>query len=251
MKKIELFEKEHIEYLKADFGLTVSPMHTFGTDAVLLAHFASPKKNTVACDLGTGCGIIPMLWCADGLCSRVDGVELQAAGYSQFARSIIANGLEEKAFAHLADLKALDTVLPRDKYDLVTMNPPYNAEKTGILSDSAHEKIARHETACTLSDIAVSAARLLKYGGRFCVCIRPERLFETMQAMAVSGLEPKKLRTVSKNATAAPWLCLIEGRKGGKHGMQVHAPLFVYQENGDLSAEMRCIYGEYKEKEQS
>lgn len=99
MKQIKLYENEHMEYLKPNFGLVVSPAHTFGTDAVLLAHFAAPKKNTLACDMGTGCGIIPMLWCRDGLCRRVDGVEIQEAGYGQFVRSIAANGLEEKALS--------------------------------------------------------------------------------------------------------------------------------------------------------
>lgn len=250
MEQTKLYKNEHIEYLKPNFGLVVSPAHTFGTDAVLLAHFAAPKKNTVACDMGTGCGIIPMLWCRDGLCRRVDGVEIQDAGYGQFSRSIAANGLEEKAFAHLADLKALDTVLPRENYDLVTMNPPYKAAHTGILSDSAHEQIARHETACTLAEISAAAGRLLKYGGRFCLCIRPERLFETMQAMAKAKIEPKKMRLVSKNLHSAPWLCLLEGRKGGKHGLQVLNGLYVYDENGDLSVEMRRIYGAYKEEGQ-
>lgn len=251
MKQTELFENEHIEYLRADFGLVVSPRHTFGTDALLLADFAAPKRKTVACDLGTGCGIIPMLWCRDGLCARVDGVEIQEAGYGQFQRTIAANDLTEKAFAHLSDLKTLQTVLQTETYDLVTMNPPYKAENTGILSESAHEKIARHETACTLKDIAASSARLLKYGGRVCVCIRPERLFEAMQAFAEKGLEPKRLRTVSKNAESAPWLCLLEARKGGKHGLQVLPALFVYDENGNLSAEMRRIYGPYKEEGQA
>ena len=31
----------------------------FGTDAVLLADFATVKKNAAVCDLGTGTGILP------------------------------------------------------------------------------------------------------------------------------------------------------------------------------------------------
>ena len=34
----------------------VSPQHTFGTDAVLLAHFAAPRPRERWADLGTGCG---------------------------------------------------------------------------------------------------------------------------------------------------------------------------------------------------
>ncbi len=43
----------------------VSSTHTFGTDAVLLADFAHPKKGERSLDIGTGCGIIPFLWLRD------------------------------------------------------------------------------------------------------------------------------------------------------------------------------------------
>ena len=66
MTEITLNKDEHIEYLSRDLGLIVSKEHTFGTDALLLADFASPKRYDVCCDFGTGCGIIPMLWCRDG-----------------------------------------------------------------------------------------------------------------------------------------------------------------------------------------
>lgn len=244
---IELFENEHIEYLRSGFGLVVSDRHTFGTDALLLADFAAPKKQSVACDLGTGCGIIPMLWARDGHCARIDGVEIQEKGYSQLCRSIKACQAEH-VFAHLADLNALDGVLMRGAYDLVTMNPPYKAATAGIGSTAAHENIARHETLCTLSEITAAAAYLLKYGGRLCMCIRPERLFETMLAMQAQKIEPKRLRLVCKNAESAPWLCLLEGKLGGKRGMQVLPNLLVHTPDGDFTEEMYRIYGSYKER---
>ncbi|MFR5050551.1 MAG: hypothetical protein ACLTCP_04030 [Ruminococcus bicirculans (ex Wegman et al. 2014)] len=39
----------------------------------------------------------------------------------------------------------------------------------------------------------------LKFGGRLCICNRPERLCDIMTAMRASGIEPKRLRTVHKN----------------------------------------------------
>lgn len=247
MMEIVLLETEHIEYLRPDFGLAVSPAHTFGTDAVLLSDFAAPKRQDIACDLGTGCGIIPMLWARDGLCRRIDGVEIQEAGASQLMRSAAANGLEQKLFVHCADLRALDGVLVQGAYDLVTMNPPYKAAGSGIPSTAAHEKIARHETLCTFSDVASAARRLLRYGGRLCICFRPERLAEAVRCMQAQKIEPKRLRLVSKNPQTAPWLCLLEGRLGGKVGMQVEPNLFIYDSEGNLSGEMRRIYGAYKE----
>ncbi len=247
MQKITLLETEHIEYLKPNFGLVVSPRHTFGTDAVLLSAFAAPKRQDTVCDLGTGCGIIPMLWARDGLCWKIDGVEIQTAGVNQLARSVTANHLEEKVFVHHADLCALNGILPQGAYDLVTMNPPYKAANTGIESTASHEKIARHETLCTFADVASAAKYLLRFGGRLCICFRPERLADAMRCMQAQKIEPKRLRLVSKNTQSAPWLCLLEGRLGGKVGMQIEPSLFIYDEQGNLSSEMRRIYGAYKE----
>ena len=238
---------EHLEYLENGVAVVVSPAHTFGTDALLLADFAAPKQNTRACDLGTGCGILPLYWKSRGLCSRIDGVELQADAVSQFARGILHSGVSGSVFAHCADLRDLKGVLAFGAYDLVTMNPPYKAAGAGIKSEAAHAQIARHEIYCTLDDIAKTAFKLLKFGGRFCMCIRPERLAEALAAMEKQRIEPKRLRLVAKNKDCPPWLCLLEGRSGGKRGMTVLPNLFLYEPDGTESEELRRITGAYAE----
>ncbi len=248
MEKIELLEKEHIETLGGGIGVIVSDEHTFGTDAMLLADFAEPKHADIACDLGTGCGIIPLLWARDGACGKIFGVEIQKKGYGQFKRSIEMNLLSDKVFAYNNDLKSLKGVLPFGSFSLVTMNPPYNAENAGIKSGSDSEKIARHETLCNIDDIARSASMLLKFGGRFCLCIRPERLFEVMRAMSENRLEPKKLRLVTSRADEKPWLCLIEARLGGKSGMAVRENMVIYGGDGGYSEEMLRILKPYREE---
>lgn len=40
--------------------------------------------------------------------------------------------------------------------------------------------------------------------------------FETMEAMKEYKIEPKALRLVAASPEKAPWLCLVEGRLGGK-----------------------------------
>lgn len=234
-----LFQDEHVEYLRRSVGVVVSPAHTFGTDALLLADFAAPKKDTRACDLGTGCGIIPLFWKSRGLCSLVDGVELQEAAASQFARGICGSGLSDSLAAHHADLKDVGAFLKRGSYDLVTMNPPYKAENAGLKSLNPAARMARHETHCTLDDIAHAASVLLRSGGRFCICLRPERLCDAMHAMRRHRLEPKRLRLVAKNEECAPWLCLLEGRRDGKSGLKILPCLFLYTKDGVLCAEMQ------------
>ena len=56
---MEEFEK--FQLLGRGIKVKINRVHRFSTDAVLLADFASPKKDDIACDLGTGCGIIPLL----------------------------------------------------------------------------------------------------------------------------------------------------------------------------------------------
>ena len=50
------------ERLSDDIKIAVSSDHTFGTDAVILSDFAKIKPRDKALDMGTGCGIIPLLW---------------------------------------------------------------------------------------------------------------------------------------------------------------------------------------------
>lgn len=232
------------EYLGGGITAVVSEAHSFGTDAVLLAHFASPGKRAVCCDLGSGCGIIPLLWCRhEG--GRITAVELQLLGVKQIEEAIELNSLSDRLTAVNADLRDLKGRVPFGCFDLVTMNPPYKASGAGIESSSAPDKIARHETMCSLSEVCAAAAKLLNFGGRFCVCIRPERLCELFCEMRSAEVEPKRLRLVAKCPGKAPWLVLVEGRRGGKSGMTVMPDLFVHGEDGGYSAEMKEIYGDY------
>lgn len=243
---IALYEGEHIEDLGEGVSVVVSKQHTFGTDAMLLAHFANPKRNHIACDFGTGCGIIPFLWLRDGKCSEIAAVEIQENACDQFSRSLKLNNTDKiKLFNK--DLKSLED-FSGGSFDLVTMNPPYKIQNGGIKNDDECSTIARHETFCNMEDIAKSASRLLRFGGKLCICHRPERVFDAMTAMSRNGIEPKRLRFVSKKGDTQPWLVLIEGKRGAKNGLKVEAPLIAYNDDGTLTEEMLSITEKYRKE---
>ncbi|MBO4501191.1 MAG: methyltransferase [Clostridia bacterium] len=223
----------------------VSREHTFGTDAVLLADFAKPKKDDIAVDLGTGCGIIPFLMLRDGNLKEATGVDIAPA-----ATELAEKTAKEENFkcftAVCSDICELKGKISFGDKTLVTCNPPYKAASAGIKAKSNARLIARFESTCTLEDTVRVGAALLRTGGRLCMCQRPERLAELITLMSKYGVEPKRLRTVAKEAHEAPWLVLIEGKREGKPGLIIEPPLFVY-ENGELSKEMEKIYGPYKE----
>jgi tRNA1(Val) A37 N6-methylase TrmN6 len=236
------------EYLGSGITAVISQEHGFGTDALLLACFASPKSVDRICDLGTGCGIIPLLWCRDKREGLITAVDIQRSACEQVNRAIEINSLQGKLETINADLRELKGVLPLGVFDLVTMNPPYNAANAGmkISSDDA-ACIARHEVMCSLADVMRAASSLLRFGGRFCLCHRPERLCDIFCLMREYSIEPKRLRLVCHRESTAPWLVLVEGRKGGRHGMKIEPPLIIMDGN-DYSNEMKSIYSEYEKQ---
>lgn len=216
----------------------------FGTDAVLLADFAAPRKNDAAVDLGSGNGAIAILMAAHCPTLQVDGIEIQAEMAEMAARSVQINSLEDRVRMHHMDMREAHHILGHGQKSLVVCNPPYSRQGAALPSSRDRLRIARHETDLTAQDVAQSAARLLKFGGRFCVIYPAGRAFEMMTAMQNCNLAPKRIRTIHSRAGKAPKLVLMDAVKGGGSMLHWLEPLIQFDENGDLSAEWRRIYGE-------
>lgn len=233
------------EPLGNGFYVNVSRHHTFGTDAILLANFAAAKKSDKLLDIGTGCGIIPLLMLRDGNLKSAVGVDISAEA------CILAEQTKEelnltKFTVINSDINDLKGKTDFGCYTLVTCNPPYKAPGAGLKNPDSVEAVARHEVACTLKDIISVSGRLLQTSGRLCICHRPERLAEMMALMREYKLEPKKLRLVCQRKGEEPWLVLVEAKKCANTGLRISPTLYI-EENGELSEEMINIYGSYKE----
>lgn len=233
------------EPLGKGFYINVSKNHTFGTDAIVLSHFARPKFKDSLVDLGTGCGIIPVLMLRDGFLERATGVEISEEACTLAEKTKNEQNLDKFTVLN-SDLLDLKGKIEFGRHTLVTCNPPYKAEGAGIESRGDRQRVARHEVACTLADIISVSSRLLQTSGRFCVCLRPERLAELMYLLRQNKLEPKRLRLVAQRVGEEPWLILLEAKKCANSGMRIEPTLYIEQ-NGELSEEMIEIYGSYKE----
>ena len=246
---MNLLEDERIEPLGNNMSIVTSDSHTFGTDAVLLSNFANIKRKDIACDMGTGCGIIPLVW-IKGETKSVFAVDIQEKACSQLAKSLSINKTEDRINVVNADLRNLKGLLPFGTFDLVTMNPPYKPVGTGIESLSEADKIARHETMCTIDDAVAAAAKLLKFGGRFCMCHRPERLCDIVCSMREGGIEVKRIRFVVEKEGKAPWLVLVEGKRGSKSHVTIEKQLVMKDKDGNNTEEYRSMFGDYMEGHQ-
>lgn len=229
------------ETLRNEIEICVSDEHKFGTDAFLLADFTAPRHKDKVCDLGTGCGIVAVLMQISFDPKIIYGVDIQSQAIDQLNVTVQKNGLNN-IIPICADLKLLWDDAPIGIMDVITCNPPYKAASTGIESLSEAQRIARHEIMCDINDVCRASSKLLKFGGKLCLCNRPERLADVISAMKANGIEPKEVRFVSKDPESAPWLFLISGRNGGKSFMKVLPQLYINGSDG-FSDELLKIYG--------
>lgn len=201
--------------------LATNKDYGFGGDALLLAEFARPKTYDKVLDLCAGCGVVGIMMMAKGFPGPVTAVDIQKEAIALCELTRSRGHLEERFFPVLSDLKKLD--FPAESFSLVTVNPPYFVSGAGAENGTAARDLARRESGCTLSDVVSVSSRLLKYGGRLCLCHRPERLTDVLYEMRKNKLEPKRLTFVG-NATESrePWLILVEGKKGGHPGLKIN-----------------------------
>lgn len=244
-KRIELKSGERLDDLQLGGCRLIQKAGTFclGTDAVLLADFARPRRQDCAVDLGCGNGAIAILMAAHVPELQVDAVELQPVMADMARRSVAFNELSSRVRVHVGDMRQAWQALGRGRASLVVCNPPYGGQGRTLLSRNEPERIARHEDDLTPQEVAESADKLLKYGGRLCVVYPAPRAFEMMQAMQACSLAPKRLRSVHARADKAPKIVLIEAVKGGGSGLHWLPPLVLYAADGVPSPEYQRIYG--------
>ncbi|MEG1844809.1 MAG: methyltransferase, partial [Clostridia bacterium] len=191
----------------------------FGTDSVLLADFAAPKKAERVADLGTGTGVLCLLMAASQREATFDAVELQPEMADMARRSVLMNHLEDRIFVHPLDMREAPAKLGFCTHTLVVCNPPYRAAcalPEGVPDALRH---ARFLTSLSLYDVASSGARLLKNGGRMALVFPAERMLTLMQALVRANLAPKRVQLVHNKPGSVPKLVLLDAVKGGHAGL--------------------------------
>ena len=214
----------------------------FGTDSVLLADFAAPRRGERAVDLGCGTGAIALLMAGHQPAMEVDAVELQADIADMAARSVALNALGARVRVHALDMREAWRTLGAGRFSLAVCNPPYGRSGAALESLSEAKRLARHEGDLTPGDVARAAGMLLKNGGRFCAVYPAPRAYELMRAMDDAGIAPKRIRTVHGVAGRAPKFVLLEGVKQGGEGLHWLPPLVLRDADGGFTAEWHRIY---------
>ena len=214
----------------------------FGTDAVLLADFAAARSGDRVADLGTGTGIISILMASRQPKSRYVALEIQPDMADMAARSVRLNGMQGQIEVCCCDFRQAAVRYGYGRFSLAVCNPPYGKAGGALLNQSDAKRIARHESDCTVDDVASAAFELLKSGGRLAVIFPAARAFEMMYAMKTHRLEPKRVRTIHSTANKEPKLMLIEAVKEGGSMLHWLPPLILNNDDGTPTEEWKRIY---------
>ena len=201
--------KEKLGPYTLSWGDGVFPL---GGDALALGAFASVRPGWRVCDLGTGSGALLLLLARRADRLALTGVEVDPLSTQTARNNLESNGLAGEVVA--GDLRTAP--LPAGGFDLVVSNPPYFPVGSGKSGGPA-----RSEEFCSLAELCAAASRLVKNGGRFALCHRPERLVDVLCALRSCRLEPKRLKLAAHGPGHPPSLLLVEAVKQGRPGLTV------------------------------
>jgi tRNA1Val (adenine37-N6)-methyltransferase len=209
--------------------------YRFSIDAVLLSQFVKILKNEKVIDLGTGCGILPLLLSQTKKAHSFVGVEIQKELAECAKKNVILNYLEDRISILHQDYRKLNSIFPPGSFDVVLSNPPYRKYRTGRVNPSVEKAIARHEIRGTLEDLISIASYLLPTKGR-CYLIFPAlRTIDLLMILRAEKLEPKRLQFVHPRIKEGAKFILVESVKASGVELKIMEPLILHE--ADLSTE--------------
>jgi tRNA1(Val) A37 N6-methylase TrmN6 len=212
------------DFMNGDLRLIQSRTgYRFSIDAVLLSEFVTIKEDDIVADLGTGCGIMPLILLLKRPVKHAYGLEIQWGLAYQAARNARMNDYSERLGVIMGDLR--NPPLAASWADVVICNPPYRRKESGRINPDRQRAIARHEILASLDDILGTAKMILKPKGRFAIIYPVERLNDLMIRLRNLDMEPKRLRVLYPGMDSDAKLVMVEAYLGGRPGLKILPPL--------------------------
>ena len=211
----------------------------FTVDSILLVNFLKLKKNTNLLDIGTGTGIMPLLLCRKEEINLITAVEIETEIAKMFEKTIEINSLESKIKLINIDIKNYK----EKPFNMIISNPPYMKLNEGYVSPHDYRAGARHEVNLDLKELLINGKRLLKNGGSFNLVYRTNRFMEVLDEAKMLNLNVKRVRFIYSKPNQSSDLFMIEMIKGFKCACVVEEPLYIYNEHGEYTEELKKYYG--------
>lgn len=220
-----------------------SEMFNFSLDSVLLPNFVTINKN-IKNILDIGCGNLPVsLILTTKTDANITAVEIQKDVYDIALKNLELNNKQNQINIINADIRDLYKNFETEYYDVIVCNPPFfKVSKDSHLNKNDYKTIARHEVFLNLDDLFSISKKILKNNGIISIVHRPERLLDIICVMRKYNIMPKKIQFVYPKKDKEANILLIEGTKNGNSGMKILPPLFVHNEDGTYTDEVKKYF---------
>jgi len=224
-ERLEDLQFEGLKIFQDDKG------YCFTSDSVLLANYAKFLAGSKVVEFCAGSGVISVLLSKKQKPKSIHAFEIMEKPFELFKKSVEYNNLKEKVFPINDKLENAVKTLGRGFADVVVCNPPY-LKTTEVYSEkNTLSEVAKTELLTTLESVIENAEKLLKFGGKFFMVHRTDRLVDVLFVLRKNKLEPKKLTIIHPNEKAEPVVFLVEAHKGGKTGLKVSKLTFATEYN--------------------
>lgn len=170
-----------------------------GTDAILLGRWTEVRPTDTVLDIGTGCGLLPLMLSQKGV-AHVDAVDIDKASIEEASINFEASQWRDHLKAYCVDVVDFQT---DKKYDLIISNPPFFNRFSKC--DSERKSRARHNDAgLTYATICHEVCRLMRPDGRLSVVLPYDVSLEFLKTAEQFGLYLHKRMTIIPIAGKEP-----------------------------------------------
>ena len=170
-----------------------------GTDAILLGRWTEVKPTDVVLDIGTGCGLLPLMLSQKGV-AQVDAVDIDKASIEEATINFEASQWREHLKAYCTDIVDFES---DKKYDFIVSNPPFFVHFSQC--DSDRKSKARHtDAALSFEALCDVVKRLMKPDGRFALVLPARESVEFLKVANSMGLFLHKRMTIIPIAGKEP-----------------------------------------------
>jgi len=187
-------------------------------------------------DMGTGCGIVPILLAYRHPSVRFLGIELQETLALLAVQNVEANGMKDRIDIRNQDLRTLSPKEIIEPVDWIVCNPPYRPANSGRMNPNQERAVARHEIELRLNELVSACRRFLKTGGHFATIYPADRMVDLLAEMRSAGIEPKWMQGIHARQDEPAKLVLVKGAMRGRPGLKMAPPLVMYEPDGQYTS---------------
>ena len=209
-------------------------------DTILLAHYTRPKKQEKILEIGCAHGAVSLILAKRG--HSIEGVDIQPHLVEMAAENASANGLGEMTRFYAGDIRQHRSIWKAQSFDRIVVNPPYFGPGSGCRSPSEAIATAMNGSECTLDDMVTACRYLLKNRGYLDIVIHAGRVGELFALLDKNNIAPKRIKAVHPRPGAEASVVLIEAIRASRHGLRVEDPLFVLDEEGKETQQLKEAY---------